>query len=249
MCPTVKTSGLPPGKVLKGKFPVTKEKFLVLDSQVRWSDVILILSSLQVWIPFIPSVVYTERHTFEGLQGWMKKNEQTGWQPELLKPSSSHEQIFVYGVSQFWIPFDIPNPEVVCHRACYEYGHKTAWLPFRQGVDLVLRSMEELHKWMDTNACWNKQNLKQMSGYDQRVFIYGKADNHDEFWVPANKTGTPDALLGPYSLPPEVTCVNPLGCYLTKGKSYQVQGQEEDLLLVIDDSGERRAFLPERFTR
>jgi len=222
---------------------VTKEKFLVLDSQVRWSDVILKCNYLRVWEPFIPSVVYTERHTFEGLKRWMEKNEQTGWQPGLLQPSSSHEQIFVYGASQFWIPFNIPNPEVVCHRACYENGHKTSWLPWRQGVGLVLRSMEELQRWMDTNAHWNKQNLKQKSGYDQRVFIYGKGDNHDEFWVPANKTDTPDCL------PPEVTCVNPLGCYLTKDKSYQVQGQEEDLLLVIDDSGERRAFLPERFTQ
>jgi hypothetical protein len=109
--------------------------------------------------------------------------------------------------------------------------------------------MEELQKWMDTNAHWNKQNLKQKSGYDQRVFIYGKADDHDEFWVPVNKTGTPDALLGPSSLPLEVTCVNPLGCYLTKNKTYKVQGQEDGLLLVSDDLGKTQFFLPERFTR
>jgi hypothetical protein len=223
------------------------EKFLVCNEQVVWSDLILVNAKNFSWAPFNSFIGgYNERHTLAGLKQWMKKGKATGWKEEFLK-KTDHEQIYLYGELILWIPFDIPNPDKVYRRTLEKrnidspYTADSGWNIFSPA-----RNIEELRSWMEENLVgWDANDLHQKSGCDQRVWVHGDENkSHDEFWIPT--TTTPTKILPTNQQ--FATCRNPLGCSLTLGKTYQVLGQEDDLLVLVDDLGVKGTFLPERFT-
>jgi hypothetical protein len=104
---------------------------------------------------------------------------------------------------------------------------------------LTFQTFSEWKNWaIRSNSAWELGRLKQMKRGDQRVWIY--ADGSDYLFFPGSNESENSIS--------RVTCVNPLGCYLTEGKTYEIQGQEDGLLLVSDDLGMTQFFLPERFT-
>jgi hypothetical protein len=48
-------------------------------------------------------------------------------------------------------------------------------------------------------------------------------------------------------LPITAICTDAMGADLTVGKRYEVTDGEGDLIMVVDDKGEKRNFFPNRF--
>ncbi len=104
---------------------------------------------------------------------------------------------------------------------------------------LFRHSMNGLKLWMKKNPGEQYDPGKlEREGWDKHVWKHGNAL---QFWVPDEEEDAP-----PLEYP--MVCVDATGCDLTEGQAYNVIAEDDEgLLVVIDDSGVRREFLPDRF--
>jgi hypothetical protein len=198
------------------------------NGDVVWSDIILVKRTF--WLPFEPAGGYPDSdHNLRGFKDWVDYQNF----PEMSLVQET-EHIYNLGSEKFWIPLDLPYRDKVCRRT------KTSqWKIFKAG-ELTFQTFAAWKNWaIKSCSAWNLDQLKRRTTGDKRVWIYNGGD---------------DYLFFPESNEPEsftsrvLTCRNPHGRSLTLGKTYQVLGQDDDLLVLVDDDGNTRSFLPERFS-
>jgi hypothetical protein len=212
-------------------------KYKVNDAgEVIWSDIILVKPSGGCWAPFSLADGWEDsQHNVYGFKKWMASQKI----PYKLGSDTEFVYYFKESGEKFWFPLALPCRDKVCRRTTYSQW--TVFRASRRDEILTFQTFAEWKNWASgwelerpirSNSGWELERLKRMERGDQRVWVY--VDDYLFFPEPKD----------PYL----VTCVNPLGCYLTKNKTYEVQGQEDGLLQVVDDSGVKQFFLPERFT-
>jgi len=222
---------------------IVSSVFVIRKGEVESSSVVLVRRKDGRWCKFDKEFSLLARdltlHSYCGLREMFKKNG--GWKPEALKWIGTHRCDYQDGALfwQFWVPV---------------LAEKTMRRWFR-------RSSDKWDEWdvFPRNSFWKdifsvegfKEFIEKKPGlgWDMQYMTQDKDDPHlwhhegkelNEFWFPVIKSELKVRSS-------RLVCMNTINAALTAGREYEVKGEVDGLLQVVDDEGLLQEFMPSRF--
>jgi hypothetical protein len=181
-------------------------------------------------------------HSYFGLKVMFRKN---GWISGILKWLGNHRCDYQDGevFRQFWVPV---LSETMMRR--WWRGSREEWDEWdvfpQSGFATSIFSVEGFKEFIEKNPGlgWDMQYMKQ-DKYDPHLWHH-KGEDKNELWFPVIKSEVKKVLKARTS---RLVCVNTINAALTEGREYEVKGEVDGLLQVVDDVGLLQEFMPSRF--
>ena len=234
---------------------VSTSAFVIRDGKVESSDVVLVRGYDGTWRVFAPKALdeLNPRSYFD-LREFMEQHKSSGWNPDTLVPTASDSHVYSYGSETvFWVPC---WSEWVLRRTWLGVSQKwDEWGIFRKVDDPAsrMRTVKEFKDFIERcpELGWKWSLMMQDPG-DSHLWQHTDGNHLNQLWFPELLDAPPfesvkygKSILETMVL---VTCVKALGCpALTEGKASELKGKRDEMFQVVDDEGQERDFLPERF--
>ena len=123
-----------------------------------------------------------------------------------------------------------------------------------EDIDGYPQTVKGLQEWMfrqnvDGTDQWDLTKLKKGIAHSRNphVWDYGQ---RVQFWIPLSEDMVEPKPRPEFQNDILVVCINATGLdELTEGREYNVVSWDDDLMIVVNDLGERKAYFPDRFKR